>query len=532
MLKVLIVDDEANICLLIKNLIDWQGLGLEYIGDAHNGHSALAAIHNDKPDIVITDIKMPGMDGMELVKAASALYGNAISFIIISGYKSFDYAYEAIKYGVVDFLLKPINRTELNATLTRLLLMMQGESDIETKSTPERDQIIRKQFLINLLYVDVRGKTVADINRDYRYHFQAGIFLPCMLYIGHFAKLGKIKDSVMAQLIALLSTQLGSLCYDIALHSTGQKIWMVLNYNPAQQDQIDLTLQALVVQMRDAVRAYQFLEITLGIGSAGDLDTLVDRVHSADEAVLARVVVGGGQCIRYDAFQQEVSDDVAKRASELDNAMKKAQELRDETAMLKACDAYIALLGKQTMAPYFATSVFIRNFRLAILETIRTHAKYLLQEYEKNSELFKFDDCADLSEMRERIHAIVLEVADRINETKETQDTKILKAIKDYVAENYQQQITLDDVAKQVYLSASYFGVFFKKETGELFSQYLTRVRMDKAKELLKDYNFSIKEIANKVGYKDLRNFSKLFKAQVGITPTEFRKLYRLDTEG
>jgi two-component system response regulator YesN len=120
MIKILIVDDEINICKLIKHLIEWDKMNLELVGIAHSGNEAYNMVLQSKPDIIITDIKMNGMDGLELIRKIKEI-DDSIKYIIISGYKSFNYAYTAIKYGVVDFLLKPIKKIELNRALQELI---------------------------------------------------------------------------------------------------------------------------------------------------------------------------------------------------------------------------------------------------------------------------------------------------------------------------------------------------------------------------------------------------------------------------
>ncbi len=119
MLKILVADDEEKVCQLIIRLVDWEALEMEVVGTASNGFEALEKIRDVSPDVVITDIRMPGLDGMELIRQARLLNGE-LAFVIISGYRHFEYARTAIKYGVSDYLLKPIKKEELTATLSRI----------------------------------------------------------------------------------------------------------------------------------------------------------------------------------------------------------------------------------------------------------------------------------------------------------------------------------------------------------------------------------------------------------------------------
>jgi len=183
MIKAIIADDEIRVCQLIKNLINWDVIGIEIVGEADNGITAYDLICNKNPDIVITDIRMPGLDGLALIKKVRETKPKT-SFIIISGHKHFEYAQNAVKYGVEEYLLKPINKEELTNILIKLrdrLLenseRLEDDKKIKTQLASSTDKL-RKQLLANVM-VDSDVLIIEDlekINTEYQFSFKSGCF--------------------------------------------------------------------------------------------------------------------------------------------------------------------------------------------------------------------------------------------------------------------------------------------------------------------------------------------------------------------
>ncbi len=193
MLKVLIADDEEKICQLIEKLIDWQALDMKLSGVANNGIEALERIEALSPDVVITDIRMPGYDGLDLVKKTREL-NVGVEFVIISGYRHFEYAQTAIKYGVSDYLLKPIKKQELTETLEKIRVRYNEKSEqltyeervrLARKSDAER---LRTTWFSNVLYRDRSEQdcsSLEEINKQYYYQLKQGCFqIVCVKFDG------------------------------------------------------------------------------------------------------------------------------------------------------------------------------------------------------------------------------------------------------------------------------------------------------------------------------------------------------------
>lgn len=165
MLRVLIADDEPNVCKLLRNLVDWSGFGMEICGAANDGAQALEMIKNLEPHVVLADVRMPGIDGFELIERAKVIDSN-IDFIMISGHRDFEYAQRALRFQVLDYLLKPINQKELSALLRRIQTKRGGLAQSAEQAQPEsesRVMRIAKQYIDEHYAEPVTLKTVADL---------------------------------------------------------------------------------------------------------------------------------------------------------------------------------------------------------------------------------------------------------------------------------------------------------------------------------------------------------------------------------
>lgn len=181
MISVMLADDEERVCRLIQALVDWQKFDMQIVGIAHNGVEALELAQETRPDIVITDIRMPGCSGLELIQHMRQLCTEA-EFIIISGYTDFEYAKTAIQYGVSDYLRKPISKQELQETLEQLgqkirkRVQMKSETDKLRRKLMIDQKKVRSCYLLDIVSHKCEAETLEQINREYYFSFRAGMF--------------------------------------------------------------------------------------------------------------------------------------------------------------------------------------------------------------------------------------------------------------------------------------------------------------------------------------------------------------------
>lgn len=537
MIRVVIADDEVKVCKLICGLIDWKSVDMEIVGVAHNGIEALDMIKELQPDLMITDIRMPGIDGLELVNRGKQLK-NDIDFIIISGYSHFEYAQNAIKYGVCDYLLKPIKKSELLDTLNKIrekyierIERLSSEEQMKIRLQNDIDKLRSGFFIEKLLHKDVNQEKfdIEKCNDDYHFSFQPGYFqifivkLDCRYEYLMESSIGILEDKVAQILRGLLRQQ----CFDMEICFQGVRVYCVLNYalsnKKSVRKQIRVAMDELLVQKS----VFDRVEFTIGLGNTvEDVNMLKDSLRTAEIAVEQRLIEG----------TQKIIENVPPQNSSnygdiLLSDFTKDIEAALETLNLDAAENAIDTLKEKALNKSDISGQ--EMFRL-VVDACSTYL-VMLRNYKLNMEnsgtfLEDFSYRADLESSALQLFACLKEAISQsmagIIECKKQDDLKPIRIAKQYIMENYMKPISLKEVSSIVGFNDSYFSTLFKKESGKNFLEYLSEVRMNKAKEMLKETNLSVADICEKVGYSDLKHFTKCFKKYTGLKPNEFRKLY------
>jgi len=510
-MKVVVLDDEKRVCELVCALILWDELGLELAGTASDGEQGLKLIKNVNPDIVITDIKMPALDGLQLIEEAKD-YNPDLQFIIISGYRQFDYAKKAIKFGVSDYLLKPINQGELTAALKKLI-KVSNEKKKAKGNLSNRDSI-RKYYLLDFLkdpkdynkfstFFDCNDKiSVSLINCDgefYKYDEPAievirnklkDVFL---CYTNFAIDWELIYAPFLHIFVVLVSFGADKVCdyrenMKIAFHD------VVLNFSNLYHNLI------LTFSLGEPLDDLAFLQEELGKVFSTSLSRLYDGLGCFNEIKKLSFLVDNDTCnnvseqIERLSIEQELNEkELQQQINVLDKLDYSSFPLTVEAITKKLNIFYKEKLGEESNKICFDEIYFDKN-KEQILETFK-------KEIEKGFSLI-------LEQMKNK-------------------NVKPIRIALTYIEGHYfENQLSLDYLSEIVHLSPAYFSALFKKEINIGFSEYLKKIRIEKSKELLASTSLSIKYIANKVGYNDPKHFAKCFIKQVGIKPHDYRKLY------
>ncbi|MGI6010035.1 MAG: response regulator transcription factor [Ruminococcus sp.] len=535
-LRILIAEDEIAIANLIKSLIDFERLNLDFVGFALNGKSAYEMILEKKPDIVITDISMPVMSGLDLIEKAQR-EKLPVHFIIISGLTYFNYALSAIKMGVEDYLLKPINKEELNDVLEKTILKIASALQVDYQiqklgiDAHLQTQKLRRSFIMDILYnKDYLSEfSESKINEEYGFSFQTGAsFLMGITLVDGIGALNlPTQNIIIEHLMRSFQTELKKHCYDMEVYNKNNQFVFLLNYPSDLGNRVLGAITVIYEDMASYLESYEELSLTISCGvPAAKIQDLPFSLNTAQKALNARILLHGRPVLlAKELLQTNKKPDIILSSSDL-SAVRSSIEIRD----LQKLDQLLKKLFSNAASdckncPHLLLEVFcdilstlLSDFyqhKLVSANLTDTYLRYCdaIEQYAALKPLILFT----LSFIKELLP---------LGETADNQENRQIQMAKSYIGEHYNENLKLEDVAEQVYLAPTYLGVLFKKETGESFSSYLTIVRMEKAKELLHDVKYNIAEIANAVGYSDKRYFSKLFKEQVGVTPKEYRKIY------
>lgn len=527
MYKVFLVDDEIVVREGIRSNFPWEDTEFVLSGEAPDGEIALSMLQDVKPDILITDIKMPFMDGLALCRQVSRTMP-WIYIVILSGYDDFAYAREAISLGVTEYLLKPVSGQELLAVLERIAVAIQDDKRQQASLKAYREQLASssrflKEKLLLDLYAGANGERILESARALQMNLLANNYLVMLLLPAPDPE--SREDLLSAQsVLGRLADGSGGTAH--LCEGYGGFSLLVLGDNASDLEE---RAYGLAQAARYDVERNTGIRLLVAIGA--DVGTLADIPKSLDDAraIMERLKAGKSE---NDPRQIMGMQDVAEEITDLQlldlDVVPIAEQLKHAT--VKDVDAilshYVGSLGETASQSVMMANYFFVDIMLAASRIIRdSHGvpqEIIPQAFRAQSHggsLLSVEEALPLCrDMLER--AIVFRDA----QGSARYGTVIRKA-KSFIADHFSDSnVTLHDVASHVALSNNHFCTVFSQEMGVTFTEYLTATRIAKAKELLAATAMRTSDVAYAVGYNDPHYFSYLFKKNTGLSPRDYRK--------
>ena len=526
-LKLMIVDDDVQIRDGINWGIDWSELGIRQVFTAANGIEALKLFKEHRPKIVITDVRMPGMDGLELFRSIIGL-DPAAKVIIISGYSDFEYLKKAIRYGAVDYELKPIKVGSIIKLIKKI-----KEDIVREKATEEEFNIYRESHKARFTQDLFRGK-ISDRNiiiENFKQYFDFDIrsmLLCAAIEIdgcdGLFCSGPDINSDEVFGTIrnylnnSILSPSKGILFkIEDKLFAFIYKIEDTYGYTAFLKHESGNVFKGLNIETEKK----HGISASMGISSRGKTEDIFLLYKQAAEALEYKLYRGRKSLNFFENASSSAQD--AGRCDNIDR-----DELRN--CILK-CD--FSLIDKILRKNFNHFKKNKCHDRKAVERCVRLLIDVLLAACKANgfdadsffdSEQWYSIPCFEtVDDYRVWVTDVYNKNLDKVKNIIGQKNPMILKAC-EYININYANNITLSSVAGYVQKTPNYLSCVFKKEMRISFSCYLNNIRLDKAKELIKSTNLLISEIAEKVGYKDTSYFTQIFKKQTGFAPSYLRK--------
>lgn len=523
MLRTLIVDDEHQICALMNNLIDWENLPMESAGFASNGLEAIEILQKEAIDIVITDVRMPGMDGLELLEKCKEL-GLNIKFVIMSGYTQFEYAYSAIRHGVEDFLLKPLDKDELNDTLRRITqkLLRPGESLILDRRNAFLASLINQSFPI-----DCQKLSVDFCNQNYNCTMKDALFLYGLLQMDYKDAGQNTLTNVEIRIKNLFSTTLSTVCQDSIIDFHNNQIHFFLNFSMSEKDRLLELIEKVFDQVLALISPYHFVNATLITSKiCQDLPALCDSLAETSYIKDARILLGINQWISGSSFSYDpcvkVENVIPAVPAELPNLL---ELLKFEEAKSAIIRTWISAESGFASCPHLYSKA-LAQYLFQVLGCIKTCFNNFIDiDTYIVSVNDAFSHCFSTEAIRQALDTYFSTLFASIQTHLGSDGQQIINSVQNYILAHIDSQITLEDVSQIVYLNPSYLGSLFKQKAGVNFGSFLTDLRITEAKKLLKNSSEPIVSVANRVGYKDQKHFRSTFKKIVGVKPSEYRKI-------
>ncbi|MBD2871372.1 response regulator transcription factor [Paenibacillus arenilitoris] len=541
MYKLLIVDDEPTVRTGLRSYFDWASYGIEVAGEADDGDAALAMVEREQPDLILTDVRMPSLDGIAMSQRIAERYP-AIKIIFVSGHDDADYLKSAMKVSAVDYIFKPVNLQELAAVIGRVAADMDAER-LERRQRQELlvklkegMPLLREKFLLSLIgdgapKTDV-GERIAFLGLD------LPADAPYWVIVVSVDDMAEVTGSRSERDRQLLWYAVLNICQELidtylrgyALEHRAGEFVGVLRADAGGDAAPDTAeaLFALVGDIRASLERYLKLGVTIGISDrVNRLSDLAQAYKRAREAADYKWYLGKNRIITMDSLEGAEPEDGSARKydRELTGKLLSALKADDAAQLEEAVDRFFADLASSRPGGL----KYARNLCLQLVLAVGQLVMELgaqspdleAMEAELREALFEKET---LGETKRLTESYLSSVRDRIREKRTGKVANVVERVRGFIERHYADgNLTVADIGKAVYLSPTYVSLLFKQETGQTVGEYLTQVRVDKAKELLRDPQYKFYDICYAIGYTDPSYFTKLFKKATGVTPSAYR---------
>lgn len=517
MFKVFIVDDDPAIVDGLKKMVAWEEYGMDIPGTAFDGMEAWEFMAGNEVDILITDIRMPFLDGLGLIQKVKEA-GWDTRFIVLSGYDDFEYLKECIKLGIENYLLKPVNEQELTATLVAALEKLQTGRNRKADSRKDMD-IIRN----NILYRWITGAIGEDeLNeRFFLLDIKPGTtsYAVCIIRVLAGGDTGMDYHTLIPEAEKICLEIVKKYHSGLVLASPDNEI--VFLFTNCPESTSDTILAAILEECLHTVKRSWNLPLFITNGGFENSRKLVHQSYRRAKELQQYSLIFPPDSILDDTIKDPAAKVQMGQFISMDEIMRLSASKDLETLLMRIDEGFNQIKGAEGITPSLvqnaATEILIAviNGGLAGGEKNNLLAElgrpisdiYMMQSL---NEIIRFT-----KDTAARVIQYLAQSYERIN--------PVIKRVMASIKTNYSENISLKTLAADFNVNPNYLGRLFKEELGEFFSDYLNKIRMNKAKELLLNTNLSVREISLRVGYIDPNYFYTLFKKYMGVSPAEFR---------
>lgn len=520
-IRVLIVDDEKLERVLIRKGFDWAENGFAIIGEAGSGEEALMMVEKEKPDLVLTDISMVNMNGLELAEKITKISPQS-HIVIITGYREFEYARKAVKIGVEDFLLKPVSITDLTTVALKIREKIYKEKEelkevIQLKESALADQdIVMESFFQKLIEGDVledearRKLSMFGFEKLYRKFSVYDIRLKEKSEIRSMKKvktvLGIVEEEVPFQHMAFTHYQ--------------QSIIVILATNTA--DEASRIADTIHERIQSEIQTGSTIGISNMHEGVGDIP---EAYRESEMAISASVLLGRNRCITYKEYQSVIKKNEHKKDIDWEDFIFSIENALTEK-VADHVNQYVTFIRASKITD-------IEYYRLMTMDLLSKGAATLnkfgsgLSEITGEDTLYsEIRSISTVDEMEPYLLKTLGRIMDFHRKKKNTRGRKVVEDALEYVnQEIFSPELSLKTVAATIYSNESYLSRVFKKEMGISLIEYILKKRIEESIRLLNTTDMKVYEVAEKIGFRDSHYFSICFKKITGVTVKEFRKV-------
>lgn len=535
-IKVFLVEDEMVIRRGIKNSIDWEKEGYIFCGEASDGELAYPMIIKEKPDILITDIRMPFMDGLELCKLVKKELPN-IKILILSGYDEFDYAKEAIRLGVTEYLLKPISSGKLLEALNGVSESIRREKEDKDlvrkymEEMRENTEHEKQKFFEQMIAGNLSMADALETGKKYEMNLSAGMY-NLLLFRFTLGEENRKSGELLGEAEYAIEKLTERLEY-VFEFQRGVEGWAFL-LMADNEEQMSERVKELSKDLEEIMKNYSTIAYFGGIGQpVARLRELEESFREAERALAARFTMELNRIISVEDIRMaqnvDTLDDIEITSfGEIEKTRTMLEKFLNngaEDEIDEFVDVYINELPEENLKSVLMHQYIIMDAYIVMMSFCEK-IEGIEGEMQAQSEELKnsMKTSQTLEEIKNYIRMLLKKIIGVRDTISGRRYSDIIEIAKDQIRKTYMSdEISLNTIAAEVGMSPSYFSSIFSKEMGKTFVKYLTEIRMDRAKELLMCSSMKTSEIGYEVGYKDPHYFSYIFKKTQNCTPKEFR---------
>lgn len=535
-IKVFLVEDEMVIRRGIKNSIDWEKEGYIFCGEASDGELAYPMIIKEKPDILITDIRMPFMDGLELCKLVKKELPN-IKILILSGYDEFDYAKEAIRLGVTEYLLKPISSGKLLEALNGVSESIRREKEDKDlvrkymEEMRENTEHEKQKFFEQMIAGNLSMADALETGKKYEMNLSAGMY-NLLLFRFTLGEENRKSGELLGEAEYAIEKLTERLEY-VFEFQRGVEGWAFL-LMADNEEQMSERVKELSKDLEEIMKNYSTIAYFGGIGQpVARLRELEESFREAERALAARFTMELNRIISVEDIRMaqnvDTLDDIEITSfGEIEKTRTMLEKFLNngaEDEIDEFVDVYINELPEENLKSVLMRQYIIMDAYIVMMSFCEK-IEGIEGEMQAQSEELKnsMKTIQTLEEIKNYIRMLLKKIIGVRDTISGRRYSDIIEIAKDQIRKTYMSdEISLNTIAAEVGMIPSYFSSIFSKEMGKTFVEYLTEIRMDRAKELLMCSSMKTSEIGYEVGYKDPHYFSYIFKKTQNCTPKEFR---------
>ncbi|MGZ7441504.1 response regulator [Paenibacillus sp. TH7-28] len=536
--------EAVSLCIIddIKSVVDgltamnWEEQGIRVAGVSNNGEEGLKLIGGVRPDMVITDIRMPKMDGLSLLRAVLE-ENRSCKVILISGYADFEYAQQAVQLGAFDFVVKPFSEEEIMSTVLRAKAEIMEERskrlslwEMENKLR-ESMPVLRQEYFALLVSHRTSWEEASRRWDFLNIELEPQGFVVMLIEIDRFqeqvAELSiREMELIRFSLLNIVQETLADHARCLVFRARHDRYLAVLNDTSVSRPFSPIEIAE---QCCRNIERYTKFTISIGVGGrVEEISELPDSYRQAHRALSHHLFTEGNAAIMYDDIHQSGSQEplALEYKDELLLALRSGNVSRTGAILSAISETLQSLISRQN--PDYLLSLY-DELAASAIRTFYEMVPYPdIQPLIQRFRAVQGTAGLSLSSLQHQLLALCTEGAGLVRQNSLSEGQRVIYEATRYIKGRLSEDITVGECAAHVHLSASYFSSLFKKVTGMTVTQYMTSERIQKAKLLLVE-GAQVQEVASAVGYEERRYFSEMFKKITGQTPSEFRASYHPD---